>query len=138
MNAPSTAFAFRPRHSWRRFWLLLGAFFVVLYLASIVPTPGAWSDMRSQWAAPAAIAFVALLFLFATHWTYWHSKAITRLQVWILSLLFGAVLVVVVFALRECIVFSRGVPNHRAALDAGIAFCYLSDVVGPARVSAGR
>jgi hypothetical protein len=31
-----------------------------------------------------------------------------------------------------------GVPNHRAALDAGIAFCYLSNDVGPARVSAGR
>jgi hypothetical protein len=29
-------------------------------------------------------------------------------------------------------------PNYRAALDAGIAFCYISSVVGPARVGAGR
>ena len=29
-------------------------------------------------------------------------------------------------------------PNHRAALDAGTAFCYMSGVIGPARVSAGR
>jgi hypothetical protein len=28
--------------------------------------------------------------------------------------------------------------NNRAALDAGIAFCYMSDVIGPARVSVGR
>ena len=29
-------------------------------------------------------------------------------------------------------------PNHGATLDAGIALCYKSDVLGPARVSAGR
>jgi len=28
--------------------------------------------------------------------------------------------------------------NHRATLDAGIDFWYMSDVSGPARVSAGR
>jgi len=30
------------------------------------------------------------------------------------------------------------IPNHRASLDAGLALCYISDVIGPARVSAGR
>ncbi len=29
-------------------------------------------------------------------------------------------------------------PNHRAALDAGRPFCFHMDVIGPARVSAGR
>jgi hypothetical protein len=29
-------------------------------------------------------------------------------------------------------------PNHRAALDAGSAFCYVPGVIDPARVSAGR
>ena len=28
--------------------------------------------------------------------------------------------------------------NYRAALDAGSAFCYVSDASGPARVTAGR
>jgi hypothetical protein len=30
------------------------------------------------------------------------------------------------------------VPNHRALLDAGSASCYISDAIGPARVSASR
>jgi hypothetical protein len=29
-------------------------------------------------------------------------------------------------------------PNYRAALDAGSASCYISSVIGPARVSAER
>lgn len=33
---------------------------------------------------------------------------------------------------------SRRASSHRAALDAGRAFCYISDIVGPTRVSAGR
>jgi hypothetical protein len=32
----------------------------------------------------------------------------------------------------------RPVPNHRASLDAGTGLCYVSCVIGPARVSAGR
>jgi hypothetical protein len=30
------------------------------------------------------------------------------------------------------------VPNYRAALDAGSVFCYISGIIGPARVSAKR
>jgi hypothetical protein len=29
-------------------------------------------------------------------------------------------------------------PNYRAVLDAGPTLCYMSEVIGPARVGAGR
>ena len=32
----------------------------------------------------------------------------------------------------------RKTHNYRTALDAGSALCYMSGVIGPARVSAGR
>ena len=112
MNASITSIDLKPQHAWRCFWLLLGEFLVALFLASIVPTPGAWSDTRSQWVAPAAAAIVALLFLFAAQWTYWHGRAINRLQVWILSLVFGAVLVAVAIELRDCILFLQSAPNN--------------------------
>jgi hypothetical protein len=99
-------------HAWRRFWLLLGAFFVAFVLAGLLPTPGAWSDTRSQWVAPGAIALTAVMFLFIVQWDYRRRRLLSRSQVWILSALFAAVLVLISFSLWESVTFLRSVPER--------------------------
>jgi lysylphosphatidylglycerol synthetase-like protein (DUF2156 family) len=98
-------------HVWRRFWLLLGAFFVASVFAGLIPTPGGWSDTRSQWAAPCAIALTAVIFLLTAQWEYRRRGLLSRLQVWILSALFTAVLILISFSLWESVAFLRSVSD---------------------------
>lgn len=114
MHSTPSSLDLEPERAWRRFWLLLGMFFVASCFASLIPTPGSWSDTRSQWLSPAAMAFTALIFLFTAQWIYWRGGPLGRVQIWVLSVLFGAVLVLVVSSLWECIAFMRDVFRPRS------------------------
>lgn len=96
-----------PLHGWRRFWLFLGLFFAAFILAAMIPTPGAWSDIRSQWAGLGAVALIATIFLFLVQWDYWRRGLLNCLQVCLLSAVFAAVLAVVGLLLWEGITFLR-------------------------------
>jgi hypothetical protein len=89
-------------------------FFVAFTFAGVIPTPGAWSDSRSEWLPAIAVMFSALIFLFATHLTYWRGGPLTRVQAWLLSIIFGAVFVMVMPSLYESILFMREVARHNS------------------------
>ncbi|HEY5909660.1 MAG TPA: hypothetical protein VJA21_03545 [Verrucomicrobiae bacterium] len=93
-----------PRN-WQRFALLVAAFFVAATISCFLPTPDSWSDLRSQWAPPAAIAFAALVLFIATFGIYRLNGTVFKVQAVILWLLAGAALVLAVSSLYECITF---------------------------------
>ena len=148
MSTHSRASDIPPRYSWRRFWLYLGMFFVAFTIAGLLPTPGSWSDSRSHWLPLVAIALIDLLFLMAAHWDYHRLALLSRLQVWILSLLLGTLFLLTIVSLWECIAFrlairkhlsetAEGMPNHRLQATAGCAlvpgFAVRSAVPEPCR-----
>jgi hypothetical protein len=119
--------------SWWRFFLLLGAFFVALCLGGLVPTPGSWSDVRSQWLGAAVVAAVCIAFLFVTAFSYWNRTTLTGLQATLLALMFGLVLVLMVRELYASAVFLRqvrssdnhaGPPNQTASDNGAAAFLF--------------
>lgn len=110
-----SALELAPQPAWRRFWQLLGAFLAAFFLAALIPTPGAWSDVRSQWASPAAVTLTVFCFLFAAQWHFWRGRRLSPLQLWILSVLCGAVLALAAYSLWECVAFPREVSRLRSA-----------------------
>jgi hypothetical protein len=84
--------------SWRRLSLLLGLFFTAFCLACLIPTPGAWSDVRPQWLGAAAATVICIIFLGTTARIYWRGGSLTGLQASLLCFIFGALLA---FMMRE-------------------------------------
>lgn len=116
MRALATTKTTAPSHGWRRFFLLLGMFFIAFCLGGLTPTPRAWSDIRSQWLGAAAISVVCVGFLSATARAYWGRGSLTGLQAALLSIIFGSVLI---FAARELFVsalFLREVRSRHASI----------------------
>lgn len=69
------------------------------------------------------------------HWR-WRPEFRGTLR-WLAPLLLLLSLLALLLQVRELRTSSLA-PNRRAGLDAGIAFCCISDVVGPRRASASR
>lgn len=108
-----------PGRSWRRFFLLLGMFFVAFCLSSFIPTPGSWSDVRSQWLGAAVVAIICVAFLVATARTYWSRGPLTGVQATLLCFIFGVVLVFMARDLFMSAMFLREVRSSRRALHTG-------------------
>ncbi len=107
------------KRSWRRFFLLIGIFFVVSFIACQLPTPGEWSDIRSQWLPAALVAAICVVLIVVTAVTYWRGGPLCGLQASLLGLIFGLVLV---FMLRELYVsalFLRVVRSSHTAVSSG-------------------
>ena len=108
-----------PSQSWRRFFLLLGVFFVAYWLSSFIPTPGSWSDVRSQWLDAAVVAVLCVVFLVTTARTYWSRGPLTGFQATLLCLIFGVVLVFMARELFVSAMFLRDVRNSHRSLRTG-------------------
>ncbi len=78
-----------PFPRWGHFLCLLQIFFLASVVATSLPTPGEWSDYRSQWMPSAALATVSLVLCVATHWLYRRPSLLFKLQAIALWLLFG-------------------------------------------------
>ena len=115
-----------PRKSWRRVFLLLGMFFSAVCVSSLIPTPGSWSDVRSQWLGPALIAAVCIVFLVATAHTYSIHGPLTGFQAVLLSMFFGVVLIFIGRELYVSALFLREVRGHHALLDSGLSTIHRS------------
>jgi len=100
-------------HSWRQFFAFLVTFFVAFSLGGLVPTPGSWSDVQSQWLDATVIGIICIAFLVATAFSYWVRSTLSDLQATLLTLIFGAVLVVVTRELYASAVFLRHVRGNR-------------------------
>ena len=100
-----------PRYSWRRFWLYLGMFFIGFAIAGLLPTPGSWSDTRSQWLPLVAIALIDVIFALSAGLDYHRHGLLSRSQISILSLLFGTVFLFTSLSLWECIAFRLAIRN---------------------------
>ena len=81
-----------------RFFFLIGMFFVAVCASGFVPTPGAMSDVRSQWLGYAVLVLVCVICLTVTVYTYFSGGPLAGIQALILTLVIGTVLV---FAARE-------------------------------------
>ena len=103
------------RNSWRRFWLLLGMFFVAFCVDGLISSRGAWSDGRSGWIPPLAIAFTSLAFLCAAQFIYWRGAPLTRVQVSLLSIIFGGVVAVVALSLCQTIASLQKMAHYQNA-----------------------
>src|SRR5438045_3965898 len=112
MQSTSTSLGLRARSS-RRSWLLLGIFWALSCIASFIPTPGGWSDIRSQWLPPGLIAFASLGFLFTAQWSYWRGGQVRDLQAWALSIVFASACVMAAASLWEDVTFLRDVARSR-------------------------
>jgi thiamine transporter ThiT len=89
-------------------------FLVAFCLAGLIPTPGAWSDLRSQWLDAATAAVICIVFLIITARTFWKGGPLTGLQASLLCLIFGTILVLMVRELFTSMLFLQQVRNlHR-------------------------
>jgi hypothetical protein len=86
---------------WRQFLVLLVAFLFIVVVASMLPTPGSWSDMRSDWLPPAIIAPTALCLMMANFRIYRRPGFLFKIQAVILWFLFGGIFAAAVCDLYE-------------------------------------
>ena len=120
---------------WRWFFFLLAMFFAAIFLTGLVPTPGAWSDVRSEWLNGAADTAVCIIFLVAVVRGYFASGSLAGLQATLLGFIFAAFLAGAAFRLVESIRFLQelrsqhsgtGVgPNHWVQAPPGCAFLFV-------------
>jgi hypothetical protein len=80
----------------------------------MLPTPDSWSDPRSQWTPPAAIALAALGLFVASFWIYRQRGVVFKAQAVILWLIAGAALVAAACGLYECAAFLQMVRGGHA------------------------
>ena len=114
MTTSPTSVANMPNHAWRRFFLMLGMFFVALVVACELPTPGSWSDVRSQWIPTAVSVAVSIAFIIASAVTYRRRGPLTGIQASLLCLIFGATLIFAATELLSSIAFLREVRSRHS------------------------
>ena len=122
-NRPAAAervMAAKPRadSQWRRFFMLMGIFFVASGFAWLIPTPGSWSDIRSQWFGTAWVAVLCIVFIIVSVRSFRRSGSLTGVQATLLCLIFGLIFV---FAARELFVsaqFLQEVRRNNSSLGA--------------------
>jgi hypothetical protein len=90
---------------WRQFLLVLAVFFVTAFVSSLLPTPGSWSDVRSQWLPAAAIALTTLCSLIWSIQIFRRAGFSMRFQAFILWVLFAVVLCATIYSLFESFAF---------------------------------
>jgi heme/copper-type cytochrome/quinol oxidase subunit 3 len=98
--------------NWRRFWKVLGAFFLANVFGSLIPTPNSWSDVRSQWMPAVVLAISSLSFLVATLWLYRKNK-LSPVQAGILGFIFSGVFALAASGLYESFLFFQGFPPDK-------------------------
>ena len=109
MNTVTDSMYGQGKQSWRQFMLLLLVFVVAMIVCGLLPTPGSWSDSRSQWLPPAVMGLTALSLFVASFWVYRRPGFIFKIQAVILWLLFGAVLIIAAYSVYESFTFLRDV-----------------------------
>jgi len=102
----------RDKRTWRQFLLLLVLFLVDMKLCCCLPTPGSWSDGRSQWLPQAAAAVTAICLCIAVHWVYRRQGFIFKIQAVMLWLLFGTVMAGSAYGVYDSLTFLREVRVH--------------------------
>jgi hypothetical protein len=101
------------KDDWRSFFSLLIILFFAMMVSAQLPTPGSWSDGRSQWLPPAAIAITTVCLFVATFRIYRRPGVLSKIQSVILWLIFGVVLIAAIDSLYESWLFLREVgPNY--------------------------
>lgn len=89
--------------------LVLSVFFIAAFVSSLLPTPGSWSDVRSQWLPPAAIVLTTVCSLIWSIQIFRRAGFSMRFQAFILWLLFAVVLSAATYSLIESLTFLREV-----------------------------
>jgi hypothetical protein len=95
--------------NWQDFLWYILAFLLAGSICSILPTPGSWSDGRSQWVPAAALAPVAAALFVVTFRIYRRSGTTFKIQAVILWAIFGATLMASAFSLYDSVTFLREV-----------------------------
>ena len=93
--------------TWLRFLLLLFLFFAGGLTASLLPTPGSWSDLRSQWLPLVAMTLMNFCLLVASFWIYRRPGPVFKVQAVILWLVIGSALIAGLYGLYDSIAFLR-------------------------------
>jgi hypothetical protein len=109
MNALADSAHDQGKQKWRQFFSLLLIFIAAAIASSLLPTPGSWSDTRSQWLPPTAMALIASGLFVACFWIYCRPGLVFKIQAVMLWLLFGAVLVIALREVYESFTFLRDV-----------------------------
>jgi hypothetical protein len=135
MESMTSAEVAERGRGWRWSFFLLAIFFAAFFLTGLLPTPGAWSDVRSKWLNAAADTAVCIIFLVAVVRGYFASGSLTGLQATLLGLIFATFLAGAAFRLIESIRFlqePRGQrsgtevgPNHWVQATPGCAFLFV-------------
>jgi hypothetical protein len=107
MNAVTESKHSQDKRRWRQFFSLLLIFFLAGFASLLLPTPGSWSDVRSQWVPSVAMALTTSCLFIATFWVYRRIGFIFKIQAVILWLLFGVALIGLVCALINSFIFLR-------------------------------
>lgn len=99
----------RGERPWMRFLLLLFLFFAGGLIASLLPTPGSWSDVRSQWLPLAVMTVINFCLLIAIFWIYRRAGPVFKVQAVILWLIIGSALIACLYGLYDSFAFLRQV-----------------------------
>jgi hypothetical protein len=78
---------------------------IAMQICSLLPTPGSWSDSRSEWLPGAAMAFCAVSLFVATFRIYRRFGFVFKIQAAILWFIFGAVFIGALMTLYESFTF---------------------------------
>jgi len=101
------------RQDWQQcLWLLL-IFLVAFMIAACLPTPGAWSDRKSQWLGDAFFAPISFALFIATNWIFKRKGLVFKLQAVLLWLLFGFAFVTSTCGLFVSVSFLREVHDQQ-------------------------
>jgi len=76
-------------------------------VASLLPTPGSWSDRRSQWVPGVVIAASMGCLFVATFRIYRKPGLVFKLQSVLLWLLCGGVFLAAIYSVYESFIFLR-------------------------------
>jgi hypothetical protein len=92
---------------WQGFLLFVALYLIAMLVCSSLPTPGSWSDTRSQWLPSAAMVVCACALFVASLRIYRRIGLIFKAQALFLWFLFGAAFLVGVISLYESFTFLR-------------------------------
>jgi len=106
-NSATTSSPPSGTRSWGQFLLVLSVFFIAAFVSSLLPTPGSWSDVRSQWLPAAAIVLTTLSSLFWSIQIFRRGGFAMRSQAVILWVLFAVVLSAAIYSVFESFMFLR-------------------------------
>lgn len=116
MASPTSSSPELRRQGWRQFFLVLGLFLGAFAFAREVPTPGSWSDVRSQRLPAALASSICVAFIVAVALTYSRGGPLSGFQTMVLCVIFGGIFAFMACELFSSVQFMRKIERTRESL----------------------